>query len=349
MDPDQVRILNGCELIIPLMLLNRDFFTRITGFEAKDIFKQGVENKPIFSSYSALIFKGYKRKNLSKDTREISSFFWYSLIGKVIDLPQDYWPYIKGSQITEVSFTRDKITSALAQKLGDSLQETKVNRVFLHVNKLGDKGVICLIKSLEGTCVKTLCIRSDRKITGEKFQERSSIFTKKNIGTFDLSYNNFNSNYLYNFGKIFINSRVHTLNLIGCDLNFTGAYDLIKGLQGTPVYTLNLSQNNIEDKDLNNDLKDLALALKDTNIRVTDFSNNKITLGGIHEFCDFFLTNIVEYKSYWFSFGKMDQENRIQLEKDLPNINFDRQDLKNNIPNNEIDLIRLFLFDRDIF
>ena len=152
MDPDQICILNGCEPIIPLMLLNRDLFTHITGFEAKDILKCGVENKPTFSSYSALIFKGYKRKNFPKDTREVSSFFWYSLIGKVVDLPQDYWPYIKKSQITEVSFTHNKITSnkitsALAQKLGSCLQKTKVNRVSLTVNKLDDEGVVCLIKS----------------------------------------------------------------------------------------------------------------------------------------------------------------------------------------------------------
>jgi len=64
----------------------------------------GIANKPTVFFHTpswvndkTIDFRKSKLSNLSPYT--IPSFFFYRLLGNVKDLPQDFWPYIQGTQI----------------------------------------------------------------------------------------------------------------------------------------------------------------------------------------------------------------------------------------------------------
>ena len=77
-------------------------------------------------------FKSPKMSNLTPET--MHTLFFYRMLGSVANLPEEFWPYIKGSNIHTLTFSTN-VTSSLTpqelEKLATNIKGTKVRRIVL--------------------------------------------------------------------------------------------------------------------------------------------------------------------------------------------------------------------------
>lgn len=74
---------------------------------------------------------------LAWTSETIPSFAFYILMRKVDNLPKEYWPYLRDTQIRGIDLGWNKISEINIMEFGKSLIGSNVHRVDLWHNKLG--------------------------------------------------------------------------------------------------------------------------------------------------------------------------------------------------------------------
>ena len=77
------------------------------------------------------------------------TFFFYRLIGEVRNLPREFWPYLKGSNIHTVDLGSMSLGSEGAVEFVKNLKLTKVRVINLSTNGIGSKRIVEFAKNLQ--------------------------------------------------------------------------------------------------------------------------------------------------------------------------------------------------------
>jgi hypothetical protein len=193
--------------------VSADWNRLITGFREAGIV--GVENKTshIIDARSwvkskEIDFRNNKLKELTPAT--IPSFAFYYLMGQVHKLPQEFWPYLKGTNVHTLYLNWNLIGDAGASELAKALPDTRVHTLHLGWNQIGDRGAIAFAKGLQGSQMQRVDLRGNQ--IGD-------------AGAIELA-------------KALQGTQVHTLDLASNRIGDRGAIGLAKNLQSTNVHTV---------------------------------------------------------------------------------------------------------------
>jgi hypothetical protein len=127
--------------VLSARAVNSDWSQLITGYREAGMV--GVKNKPFhiidtrsWIEKKKIIFGGGKLKTITR--KIIPSFDFYHLIGEVNRLPQNFWPYLKGTNVHTLHLGNNQINGQVAVGLAKHPQETQVCTVNLNLNQIGD-------------------------------------------------------------------------------------------------------------------------------------------------------------------------------------------------------------------
>jgi hypothetical protein len=237
------------EGVLSARAVNSDWNQLITGYKEAGVV--GVENKPshIIGARSwvkreEIDFRNNKLKELTPAT--IPSFAFYHLIGQVNNLPQECWPYLKGTQVYTLDLNHNKIEYQRAEALAKALPATRVHTLNLETNQIGDAGATELAKALPATQVHTLDL-SYNQIGAQGAIELAKALPATRVHTLYLQANQIGDAGASELAKALPATRVHTLYLGGNQIGQAGASELAKALPATRVHTLYLERNEIGD------------------------------------------------------------------------------------------------------
>ncbi|NEJ82986.1 hypothetical protein GR268_41620, partial [Rhizobium leguminosarum] len=142
------------EGVLAARSVSADWNELITGFRQAGIV--GLENKPSHiidrggwvKGKEEIDFRDDKLKTLTPAT--IPSFAFYHLMGHVRNLPQSFWPYLKGTNVHTLHLSINQIEAVGAIELAKGLLGTQVHTLYLGGNKIGAIGASELAKALPG-------------------------------------------------------------------------------------------------------------------------------------------------------------------------------------------------------
>jgi hypothetical protein len=201
------------ERVLAARAVSAEWNKLITGFREAGIV--GVENKTshIIDARSwvkskEIDFRNNKLKELTPAT--IPSFAFYYLMGQVHKLPQEFWPYLKGTNVHTLYLNWNLIGDAGASELAKALPDTRVHTLHLGWNQIGDRGAIAFAKGLQGSQMQRVDLRGNQ--IGD-------------AGAIELA-------------KALQGTQVHTLDLASNRIGDRGAIGLAKNLQSTNVHTV---------------------------------------------------------------------------------------------------------------
>jgi hypothetical protein len=236
------------EGILAARSVSADWNRLITGFREAGIV--GVENNPhhiidprSWVKRKGINFRNNKLKELTPAT--IPSFAFYHLMGQVENLPQSFWPYLKGTNVHTLHVGSNWIKDAGAIALAKALPGTQMHTLGLGANEIGAVGASELAKALSATHVHTLYLESN-EIGDAGAIALAKALPATQMHTLDLQYNQIGDAGAIELAKALPVTRVHTLYLINNQIGDQGAIELAKALPGTKVHTLNLRNNGIK-------------------------------------------------------------------------------------------------------
>jgi predicted RNA-binding protein len=262
------------EGVLAARSVSADWNGLITGYKQAGIV--GVENKP-----SHIIdIKGWTRKkeisfycdNLDTiKTEAVPSFAFYCLMGEIRSLPQEFWPYLQGTNVHKVNFNRKKIGEKGATEFARLLQATQVHTVDLCGSEIGAQGAEGFAKNLQGTRVHTVDL-SWNKIGNQGVEGLTKHLQATQIHTINLSLNQIGDQGAIILAKHLQGTRVHTIDLSENEIRDQGAEEFAKLLQGTQIHTIDLSENYIYDQGI----KGFAKHLQGTQVHTVYLRGNEI-------------------------------------------------------------------------
>jgi hypothetical protein len=258
--------------------LNKSFYKLTTGYDQAGLV--GVNNQPASDCLKLALnikFLNFNTEIGRKFTpKSISSLLFFKLLGSVQNLPQAFWPYLKGTSVHTLDLSSNQIGDSGAAELARNLQGTSVHTVYLSSNGIGDSGAAEFAKNLQGTSVHTVDLSTNGIGIGDsgagefaKNLQGTSIHTVYlggnqigDIGAAEFAKNlqgtrvhrvYLDSNYIHDIGaaefaKNLQGTSVHTVYLGYNEIGHIGAAEFAKNLQGTRVHTVSLSENQIGDE-----------------------------------------------------------------------------------------------------
>ena len=238
--------------VLTARAVSTDWNKLITGL--KQLGVVGVENKPFhIINTSGWIIKREinfsEGKLIQIKPEAIPSFAFYRLIGRVKDLPQKFWPYIKHTNIHTVYIHVDEYDNYLnaqdAIEFAKYLQGTNVHTAVFENSRMGSQSAIEFVKYLQGT----------------------------NVCEVDLGGSCISPQGAEGIAKHLQGTRVHTIHLNGNNLSDQGAVILAKHLQGTRVHTVDLAWNGISAQGA----IEFAKHLQETQVHTVNFIANQIS------------------------------------------------------------------------
>jgi len=118
--------------------VNRTFYKLTTGYDKPGLL--GVENRPnpIITANYWVINKeiDFRKDQLTKLTsKTIPSVAFYQLMGKVKNLPKEFWPYLQSTRVHTLDLGNNQVGDAGATQLAHHLQESSVHTLDLSCTK----------------------------------------------------------------------------------------------------------------------------------------------------------------------------------------------------------------------
>jgi hypothetical protein len=220
--------------VLSARVVNSDWNKLITGYREAGVI--GLESRPFhiidtrgwtrkkkidfrkmrsLKGETKIAFRRSKSDKLTPAT--IPSFAFYRLMGYVNNLREEFWPYLKGSNVHTVNLSSNHIFVQGGKALAKHLQGTNVHTLILSSNHISAKGAKGFAKHLQGTQVHTVNLRANG--IGPEGAE--------------------------GFAKHLKGTQVHTVNLGWNDIGNRGAMELAGYLQETNVHTIELGANGI--------------------------------------------------------------------------------------------------------
>ncbi|ACE06606.1 hypothetical protein Aasi_1292 [Candidatus Amoebophilus asiaticus 5a2] len=223
--------------VLMVKQVNRSFNNLITSYDQVSLV--GVENRPRWTigKKSCMINKIIDFSRLTFTSETILSFPFYQLMGKVENLPQEFWPYLKDTQIHTVSLKQ--IGNVEAIELAKHLQGTSVHTVDLSFNEIGGLVAVELAKCLQGTNVKEINLNWTQTHIGDfKPGEFAQALQGTNVHIVHLRENFIDISGAVEFARNLQGTHVHTADLSGNLIVNEGALQFAQSLQGTKVHTV---------------------------------------------------------------------------------------------------------------
>lgn len=265
--------------IIKARQINRFFNELITGYSQPGL--MGVEHKPNRHIYlEACAVK--KNVDLSKfNLGKLPSFFFYQFIRQVLNLPREFWPYLRETNIHTFTLCDISIGITDVMQLMESLQGTKIHTLTFSRNNVEPAILVELAKCLHITEVYTFNLHQNS--IGSRIGEFAKNLQKSKVHTISLKANNIGDLGVVVFVKNLEDINVHTINLDRNNMSIAGAVELAKSLQGTKVSFISLSENEINNRE-DVLLGEFTKNLQGGKIQEINLSFNKIGAEGIGEF-----------------------------------------------------------------
>jgi Ran GTPase-activating protein (RanGAP) involved in mRNA processing and transport len=269
------------EGVLAARAVNSDWNKLITGFREAGMV--GVENKPChiidarrWVKREKINFGGNKLKGLTPAT--IPSFAFCQLMGCALNLPESFWPYLRGTQVYTLNLKHNYIGAAGARELAKALPETQVHTLDLRHNYIGDAGALELAKALPATRVQALNLKHNY-IGAAGARELAKALPGTQVHTLDLGSNRIGAAGAIEFAKALPAVQVHTLNLRSNEIGAAGTSEFAKALPYAQVHILNLNNNQIGDAGV----IELAKALPGTQVHTLYLARNEIGAAGASE------------------------------------------------------------------
>jgi hypothetical protein len=262
------------EEVLGVRSIDKDWNKLITGYREAGIV--GVNNKPQhiidtrnWVKRKEINFRNNKLKGLTPAT--IPSFAFYYLMGRVNNLPQEFWPYLKGTRVHTLNLEDNKIGDQGARELAKALPATRVHTLNLGYNGIRDAGAIELAKYLQRTRVHTLYL-SWNEIGDAGASELAKALPATRVHTLRLEYNQIRAAGASEIAKALSGTQVHTLDLNSNQIGDAAAIELVKALPSTRVHTIYLNYNQIGDAGA----IELAWILQGTRVYTVNLIANQI-------------------------------------------------------------------------
>lgn len=196
----------------------------------------------INNSQNKWLIKEFDFNQLTKGA--VSRLHFDHFISEAIDLPEEFWPYLRGSKIEKLIFYDYEIGDEQAIKIAEVLPFTQIHILDLGDMEIGNEGAINIGQALRPSKVHTLDL-SENRIGSEGLNNIVQALRFSHIHTLNLGFNIMENAVAIKIAQILPFSHIHTLYLSGNQIDVQGAIAIAKALLSCDIHTLCLSYNEI--------------------------------------------------------------------------------------------------------